>query len=133
MRQRRGKGWRLAVGFNRRFSDHCTEAKKFLGERNNPLVMVYRANAGQLPADHWTQDPDVGGGRILGEACHFVDYMQAVCGGLVETVHANSIANHTSGMTQDQSIISMTFSDARSGRSSTPRAATPGLPRNAVR
>jgi len=108
-------GLRLSVGFNRRFSDHCTEAKKFLGDRRNPLVMVYRANAGSLPSDHWTQDPDVGGGRILGEACHFVDYMQALCGGLVQTVQANSIAVHTSGMTQDQSIISLTFSDGSVG------------------
>ncbi len=108
-------GVRLAVGFNRRFSDHCAKAKEFLGERRNPLVMLYRVNAGALPADHWTQDPDVGGGRILGEACHFVDYLQALCGGQVETVYANSIATHTSGTTQDQSTLSLTFSDGSVG------------------
>ena len=56
-------GLRLAVGFNRRFSPHFDKAKAFLAGRRNPLVMIYRVNAGGLPPDHWTQDPEVGGGR----------------------------------------------------------------------
>ena len=108
-------GLRLAVGFNRRFSPHCVKAREFLADRSNPLVMSYRVNAGALPADHWTQDPGVGGGRIIGEGCHFVDYLQALCGGRVVSVHASAIGEHGSGIVQDQAILSLNFSDGSVG------------------
>ncbi|GAB4335158.1 MAG: bi-domain-containing oxidoreductase [Calditrichia bacterium] len=60
----------LMVGFNRRFSPHSIRVKEML---NGPVAINYRINAGYIPLDHWTQDPEVGGGRILGELCHFVD------------------------------------------------------------
>lgn len=108
-------GLRLAVGFNRRFSPHFVKAKEFLAGRGNPLVMTYRVNAGALPAEHWTQDPAVGGGRIVGEGCHFVDYLQALCGGRVVSVHASAIGNHASGIVQDQALLSLKFSDGSVG------------------
>ena len=108
-------GLRLAVGFNRRFSPHFIKAREFLGGRRNPLVMTYRVNAGALPADHWTQDPDVGGGRIIGEGCHFVDYLQALSGGRAVSVQASAIAEHGSGIVADQAILSLTFSDGSVG------------------
>jgi len=108
-------GLRLAVGFNRRFSPHFVKAKELLGERRNPLVMSYRVNAGAIPGTHWTQDAEVGGGRIIGEGCHFVDYLQALCGGRVVSVHAAAIAEHGSGITQDQAILSLKFSDGSVG------------------
>ncbi len=109
------RGLQLWVGFNRRFSSHATKIVEFFQGRRNPLVMVYRVNAGPLALTHWAQDPEVGGGRIIGEACHFVDFMQAICGARPISVHAARIGGHTSGMADDQSLISLTFNDGSIG------------------
>jgi predicted dehydrogenase len=109
------RGLQLWVGFNRRFSSHATKIVEFFQGRRNPLVMVYRVNAGPLPPTHWVQDPEVGGGRIIGEGCHFVDFMQAICGARPISVHAARIGSHTSGMADDQSLISLTFNDGSIG------------------
>jgi predicted dehydrogenase len=61
------------VGYNRRFSPITKIIKKELGD--GPMAMTYRINAGAIPADSWIQDPMVGGGRIIGEVCHFVDLL----------------------------------------------------------
>ena len=66
----------LMVGFNRRFAPLAQEVKAMLAGRTTPLVMTYRVNAGYIPEDHWVHDPEVGGGRLLGEVCHFIDFMQ---------------------------------------------------------
>ncbi len=63
----------LMVGYNRRFAPLVQALRRQLAGRRQPLAMIYTCNAGAIPADHWTQDPTDGGGRILGEACHFVD------------------------------------------------------------
>jgi predicted dehydrogenase/threonine dehydrogenase-like Zn-dependent dehydrogenase len=65
----------LMVGFNRRFAAMSMRMKSFLSEAGGPFTMHYRVNAGALPPDHWINDPDQGGGRILGEVCHFVDFL----------------------------------------------------------
>ena len=109
------RGLQLWVGFNRRFSSHAAKIIEFFQGRRNPLVMVYRVNAGPLAPTHWAQDPQVGGGRIIGEACHFVDFMQAVCGARPISVHAVRIGSHTSGIADDQSTISLTFNDGSIG------------------
>ena len=70
----------LVVGFNRRFAPLAVELRNVLADRG-PLMMTYRVNAGPLPRSHWTHDPAVGGGRIVGEACHFVDFATFLCGG----------------------------------------------------
>jgi predicted dehydrogenase len=108
-------GLHLAVGFNRRFSPHADRARGFIKDRKNPMVMNYRVNAGPLPAEHWAQDPEIGGGRIVGEACHFVDYMQSVCGAPPVSVHARRIGRHGSGIVDDQSILSFAFGDGSVG------------------
>ena len=108
-------GITLTVGFNRRFSSHAQRARNFFEGRNNPIVMSYRVNAGAIPATHWIQDPESGGGRIVGEVCHFVDYMVAICGASPKNVYARRIARHHSGMTDDQSILSLGFSDGSVG------------------
>ena len=70
--------YQILVGFNRRFSPLAVKlAERMRGE---PLVMTYRVNAGAIPATHWTQDPATGGGRIVGEVCHFIDVMQFLTG-----------------------------------------------------
>jgi predicted dehydrogenase len=109
------EGLHLMVGFNRRFSPHAKEARTFFSSRSNPLVMLYRINAGRIPADHWVQDPDVGGGRVIGEVCHFVDYMQALCAAPPASVFACRIGRHSSGITDDQCSISLTFGDGSIG------------------
>lgn len=109
------EGLQLMAGFNRRFSPHATEARTFFASRTNPLVMLYRINAGRIPPDHWIQDPQVGGGRIVGEVCHFVDYLQALCGARPTSVCAARVGRHSSGLTDDQCSITLTFSDGSLG------------------
>jgi predicted dehydrogenase/threonine dehydrogenase-like Zn-dependent dehydrogenase len=65
----------LMVGFNRRFAPLALSIKKFMQGCQEPLVMHYRVNAGYLPREHWLHDPGVGGGRIIGEGCHFIDFL----------------------------------------------------------
>ena len=65
----------LMVGFNRRFAPMAVQLKKFVSEIHEPLALHYRVNAGFIPADHWVNDPEQGGGRILGEVCHFIDLL----------------------------------------------------------
>jgi predicted dehydrogenase/threonine dehydrogenase-like Zn-dependent dehydrogenase len=87
----------LAVGFNRRFSPHTGKLIEAIGRRTQPLRMVMTVNAGWLPADHWTCDPRVGGGRIVGEACHFIDLLSHLAGAGVTAVSASG--DESSGMT----------------------------------
>ena len=79
----------LMLGFNRRFSPLSEIVKKFLGPK--PMSMIYRINAGFIPTDSWIQDPEVGGGRIIGEVCHFIDYLTFLNGSLPITVYATSL------------------------------------------
>jgi predicted dehydrogenase/threonine dehydrogenase-like Zn-dependent dehydrogenase len=108
-------GIRLMVGFNRRFSSHAERIKAFFYRRRDPLMMTFRVNAGPIPPDHWVQDPKIGGGRVLGEVCHFVDYMAAVCGANPVSVHARRVGYHTSGITEDQCILSLGFEEGSVG------------------
>ncbi len=66
----------LMVGFNRRFAPHVQHAKRFFDNAVGPYVIQYRVNAGAVSKTHWTRDPIEGGGRIIGEVCHFIDLMQ---------------------------------------------------------
>jgi len=77
-RERRadGSGQRVMVGFNRRFAPLVQRIAKLLRGAPGPKSFIMTVNAGAIPADHWTQDPTVGGGRIIGEACHFVDLLR---------------------------------------------------------
>ena len=70
----------LTIGFNRRFAPLAKQLKAFLEGHSEPMVINYRINAGFLPLDHWTQDPDQGGGRIVGEGCHFIDFLTFLVG-----------------------------------------------------
>ena len=83
----------LTVGFNRRFAPLLVKAKEALQPRSGPLMMLYRVNAGAIPGDSWIQR-DEGGGRILGEACHFVDSLTFLCGALPVDVQAAAARGH---------------------------------------
>jgi predicted dehydrogenase len=81
----------LYVGYNRRFSPHAIKLKSFFSSRKNPLNILYRVNAGLIPKSHWVQDPSEGGGRIIGEVCHFVDFFIYLTGSLPKTVYATAL------------------------------------------
>ena len=87
----RATGRVLLVGFNRRFSPMARQARSALAGRG-PIAMTYRVNAGALPAGHWLTDPAVGGGRLVGEGCHFVDLMSFLAGDApIRSVRARSL------------------------------------------
>jgi predicted dehydrogenase/threonine dehydrogenase-like Zn-dependent dehydrogenase len=83
----------LMVGFNRRFAPMITRLKDFLSSVSEPLVLHYRVNAGYLPLDHWVNDREVGGGRVLGEVCHFVDTLMFLAGSRIIEVEARQLGN----------------------------------------
>ncbi len=82
----------LLVGFNRRFSPLLREMSSFLGVPGTPMTLAYRVSAGSLTEDHWTHHPARGGGRALGEACHFIDSLAFLVGHPVIEVHASGHA-----------------------------------------
>jgi predicted dehydrogenase len=98
-------GVRLFVGYNRRYSKHAEAAKRFLEVRLQPLSILYRVNAGALDSDHWLLDEAIGGGRIIGEGCHFVDFLQAICDAKVESVFATAPAANGSAARNETSLV----------------------------
>ena len=78
----------LMVGFNRRYAPHVIKIKQLLSSKSSPISMVMTVNAGFIPADHWVHDPASGGGRIIGEACHFVDLLRFLADASIESVNA---------------------------------------------
>ena len=104
----------LMTGFNRRFSP-CTQAiKKQLASRREPLCATLTVNAGQIPLDHWTQNPHIGGGRIIGEGCHFIDLMRFMVGSPIEKVYAATTAGHPL-TNSDKVSLTMSFQDGSLG------------------
>lgn len=106
----------LMVGFNRRFSSFSREAKDLFVNRVNPLIINYRINAGFIPKSHWTQDIKEGGGRIIGEVCHFVDLIQFLVGSQPIKVYAEGISPKTEDvLSTDNVAISIKFKDGSVG------------------
>jgi polar amino acid transport system substrate-binding protein len=107
---------RLMVGFKRRFSPLAQRAKEFFNGRITPLSMLYRVNAGRIPKDHWTQNAEEGGGRIVGEVCHFIDLMQFLAGAPPVSVFAESISAKSSKIVDADSVfITVRFADGSNG------------------
>ena len=94
----------ITVGFNRRFSPHSIKLKSILGENPAPMTIVTTMNAGFIPLDSWVQDLSVGGGRIVGEACHLIDLISFLCDSLVESVSMNAQGLSPSNNTDNGSI-----------------------------
>jgi predicted dehydrogenase/threonine dehydrogenase-like Zn-dependent dehydrogenase len=109
--QRNCKTPALMVGFNRRFSPLAIELKRRLGKE--PMSMIYRVNAGSIPAEHWIQDRAIGGKRIVGEACHFIDFMTYLCGAVPRSIHACALRDPQS--LHDTVSINMEFADGSIG------------------
>jgi predicted dehydrogenase len=97
----------LTVGFNRRFSPLAAEVKGAFAP-GLPVAISYRINAGHIPREHWTQDPEDGGGRIVGEVCHFVDLCQFLAGDDPVEVFAHALGGPEGGM-QDTVAITLRF------------------------
>jgi len=101
----------LMVGFNRRFAPHILKMKQLLDGVKQPKSMIMTVNAGMIPADHWAQDAEVGGGRIIGEACHFIDLLRFLAGG--ETVKYDGAVMQSPG--GDTASINLSFADGSIG------------------
>jgi predicted dehydrogenase len=104
----------VMVGFNRRFSPHTVKLKELLAQRSEPLCMNMTVNAGFIPPDHWVHDPVRGGGRIIGEACHFIDLLAFLAGGDVESVSACKMGRGVA-IQEDKMSIALSFSDGSVG------------------
>ncbi len=106
----------LMVGFNRRFSPHIQKMKSLIDGVVEPKSFVMVMNAGAIPADHWTQDLAVGGGRIIGEACHYIDLMRFLAGSKIVSVQARRMNSANSAdITEDKAAIILGFEDGSFG------------------
>lgn len=109
-------GRHLMVGFNRRFAPHIQTMKRLLETVKAPKSFVMVMNAGALPADHWTQDPTTGGGRIIGEACHYIDLMRFLAGTPIVSVQARRMGvTNSEIITEDKASITLGFEDGSFG------------------
>jgi len=104
----------LMVGFNRRFSPCTKEIKELLSTRKEPLCMSMTVNAGFISPDHWTQDLEIGGGRIIGEACHFIDLLRFIAKSPINSVQAVTTLGYTF-TDNDKMTILLTFRDGSIG------------------
>lgn len=106
----------VMVGYNRRFSPHIQKIKSLLDVKASPKTFIMTMNAGEIPKEHWTQDAEVGGGRIIGEACHYIDLMRFLAGSKIKTFNAVKMGeNDFVKITEDKALISLTFEDGSMG------------------
>jgi len=106
----------VMVGYNRRFAPQVQKMKELLNKKAAPKTFIMTMNAGDIPADHWTQDPEVGGGRIIGEACHYIDLMRFLTGSKIKSFNAVKMGeNDYVEVTEDKAIITLTFEDGSVG------------------
>jgi len=104
----------LTVGFNRRFAPHAQKLSAFYETRSEPMHVYYRINAGYIPLNHWTQDPEIGGGRIIGEACHFIDFITFLVGMSPVSVTAHALPDNGK-YREDNVSMTFTFPDGSIG------------------
>lgn len=106
-------GCTVLTGFNRRFSPLSKRLRDDMSGAK--LIMNYRINAGFIPGSHWHQDVEIGGGRIVGEVCHFIDTLQYICGADPVSVTAQALNDGNSAADPDNISITITFSDGSIG------------------
>lgn len=110
------KGPQIMVGFNRRFSPHVQKMKLLLNTVKEPKAFIMTMNAGAISGNHWTQDNLIGGGRIIGEACHFIDLMRFLSGKSVVSIQARRMGGDGSaGVMEDKASITLGFEDGSFG------------------
>jgi predicted dehydrogenase len=105
----------LMTGFNRRFAPHVVKIKNLLAGLRQPKAMIMTVNAGVIPADHWTQDPEAGGGRIIGEACHYIDLLRFLSGSSIAGISAARLEQTDSTDRNDKVSFTMTYLDGSMG------------------
>ena len=105
----------VMVGFNRRFAPQVQKMKALLAGVREPKAIVITVNAGAVPPHHWTQDPLIGGGRIVGEACHFVDLLRFLTGSPISGFQAVSIGKTPGIRVEDKASITLRFEDGSIG------------------
>lgn len=106
----------LMVGFNRRFAPQVVRMKQLLATVGEPKSFIMTVNAGAIPVEHWTQDKVVGGGRIVGEACHFVDLLRHLADAPIVRYHAVALGRQAAvAITDDKSAITLEFADGSVG------------------
>lgn len=106
----------LMVGFNRRFSPQVQKMKELLAPIKEPKSFIMTMNAGEIPAGHWTQDKEIGGGRIIGEACHFIDLMRYLADSEIVSVQARRMGDAPGvPVTEDKAAITLGFADGSFG------------------
>ncbi|MGH9512088.1 MAG: bi-domain-containing oxidoreductase [Terriglobales bacterium] len=103
----------LMAGFNRRFAPMALRMKTFISEVREPLALTYRVNAGYIPRDHWVNDAEQGG-RILGEACHFIDFLTFIAGSTPVEMSARALPNGGE-YSNDNVVISLQFANGSQG------------------
>ena len=110
----RAAGRLLAVGYNRRFAPMAAKLREVAAGLGEPILAHVRVNAGPLPASHWLHDPAIGGGRIVGEACHFVDLLSFLTGALPVRVSASGLPDG-GRYRQDNVSLTLDFADGSVG------------------
>ena len=107
---------RLMVGYNRRFAPHIMKMKSLLSTVSEPKSFIMTMNAGAIPADHWTQDATIGGGRIIGEACHYIDLMRFLADSEI-TGYTATCMGRVAGVDaiEDKASITLAFKDGSFG------------------
>jgi predicted dehydrogenase/threonine dehydrogenase-like Zn-dependent dehydrogenase len=105
----------LMVGYNRRFAPLTQHVQHCFASRSGALAMHYRVNAGVVPKEHWVHDPHEGGGRIVGEVCHFVDWMHYLTGAPPVNVYAQALPGDGRYQPEDNVLVTLTFADGSVG------------------
>jgi predicted dehydrogenase/threonine dehydrogenase-like Zn-dependent dehydrogenase len=106
----------LMIGFNRRFSPHVKKIKALLQPISSPKNFIMTVNAGAIPKDHWTQDPVIGGGRLIGEGCHFIDLLRHLAGASIIHADISALAGLPDGTPRDENItVTLKFADGSCG------------------
>jgi predicted dehydrogenase/threonine dehydrogenase-like Zn-dependent dehydrogenase len=104
----------LIVGFNRRFAPLAFQLHKFFQPRREPLIATYRVNAGNIPLNHWVHDPIQGGGRIIGEGCHFIDFLTFLIGAIPTTISVHSLPDDNR-YREDNVVMTLSYPDGSIG------------------
>jgi predicted dehydrogenase len=106
----------VMVGFNRRFAPQVVRLRELLAPVAEPRVMVMTVNAGDIPADHWTQSDAVGGGRIIGEGCHFVDLLRCLAGSPIRRTRAAMVGEAPGvAVREDKAVLTLEFANGSLG------------------
>jgi len=115
-KEREGKSLNIMVGFNRRFSPHVKKMKQLLAKVSEPKSFIVTVNAGHIPDGEWPQDWELGGGRIIGEGCHFIDLMRFLAGSKIVSIQTRRMENlKSSKVTEDKAVIILGFEDGSFG------------------